>query len=70
MKYLTVGELIEELKKHDPTLPAVIAHEGKGHQYGVTDQGIYKTNYGYFGNDSGASKVFGDSEEFLNIASM
>ena len=71
MKYLRVKDLIEELQLFDVELPVIITHEGKDHQYGITQEGIYIVDSAYFGNDPDADEAYGiNCEAYLNIGNI
>jgi len=70
MEYLKVKDLIGILQDFNDELPVIITHNGKDHQYGVTDDGIFLTKSAYFGNDPEADEAYGDCKLYLNIGNI
>ena len=67
-KWLTIEELIKELKTFDPTMRVICTREGKGHSYPVTNKSIVITDYCYFPY-SGREQPK-DDEKVLRLCSL
>lgn len=64
-KFMTIKELKSVLEKYDETLPLVIYHSGKGHEYEILEEDIRKIEDAYFPY---RTKVkYPEGTEFLRI---
>jgi len=67
-KWLTIEELIKELKTFDPKMRVICTREGKGHSHPITNKSIATTNYCYFPDFDGEKP--NEDEKVLNLCSL
>lgn len=67
-KWLTVENLIEELKTFDPKMRVICTREGNGHSYPVTNKSIEITDDCYFPN--GGIEQPKEHEKLLKLCSL